>query len=89
MILKLLKENWATPTVQRDNPALYIYLGYGASMLGITGFETSANFVEQQKPGVFPKTLRNMWIAVAFFNPVISLLSFGVLDLKNNYFSTR
>jgi len=49
-------------------------------MLGITGFETSANFVEQQAKGVFPKTLRNMWIAVAFFNPVISFLSFCILD---------
>jgi len=29
-------------------------------MLGVTGFETSANFVEEQKPGVYPRTLRNM-----------------------------
>eukprot|EP01114_Cavostelium_apophysatum_P015374 TRINITY_DN4166_c0_g1_i2.p1 TRINITY_DN4166_c0_g1~~TRINITY_DN4166_c0_g1_i2.p1 ORF type:complete len:690 (-),score=187.13 TRINITY_DN4166_c0_g1_i2:69-2084(-) len=63
------------------NPAMLIFLGYGASMLGITGFETSANFVEEQKKGVFPKTLRNMWIAVAFFNPVISFLAMGILPL--------
>jgi hypothetical protein len=48
-------------------------------LLGITGFETSANFVEQQKKGVFPKTLRNMWIAVTIINPIISLLAFSVL----------
>jgi hypothetical protein len=30
------------------------------AMLGVTGFETSANFVEEQKPGVYPRTLRNM-----------------------------
>ena len=30
---------------------------------------------------MFPKTLRNMWIAVAIFNPLISLLSLGLLPL--------
>lgn len=62
------------------NAALLIFLGFSSAMLGITGFETSANFVEQQKPNVFPKTLRNMWVCVAFFNPVISFLSFAILD---------
>lgn len=55
------------------------FLGFSAAMLGISGFESSANFIEEQKPGVFAKTLRNMWIAVAFFNPVISLLSLGLV----------
>lgn len=30
-------------------------------MLGVSGFETSSQFVESQKPGVFVKTLRNMY----------------------------
>ena len=42
-------------------------------MLGISGFESSSNFVEEQKEGVFPKTLRNMWLAVSFFNPMMAL----------------
>ena len=50
-------------------------------MLGISGFESSANFIEEQKPGVFPKTLRNMWAVVAFFNPAISLLALSLLPL--------
>lgn len=57
------------------------FFGFSAAMLGISGFESSANFIEEQKPGVFPKTLRNMWIAVAFFNPAISLLSLGVVPV--------
>jgi len=77
----LIKDNWHEGTEQQHNWAYAIFLGYGASMLGITGFETSANFVEQQKPGVFPKTLRNMWIAVSFFNPVISFLSIAILPI--------
>lgn len=39
-----------------------IFWGFCAAMLGISGFESSANFVEEQERGVFPKTLRNMWI---------------------------
>lgn len=39
---------------------LSLLYGYASAMLGVTGFETSANFVEEQKDGVFVKTLRNM-----------------------------
>ena len=48
-----------------------LFYGFSAGLLGISGFETSANFVEEQKPGVFPKTLRNMHVIVSFFNPLI------------------
>jgi hypothetical protein len=34
-------------------------------MLGISGFESSANFVEEQEQGFF-QTLRNMWAIVSF-----------------------
>jgi Pyruvate/2-oxoacid:ferredoxin oxidoreductase gamma subunit len=42
-----------------------IFLGFAASMLGVSGFESLANFVEEQQKGVFPKTLRNMWAIVS------------------------
>lgn len=54
-----------------------LFLGFSMGMLGVTGFETSSNFVEEQKKGVFPKTLKNMWILVMVINPAIALL--GVL----------
>jgi amino acid transporter len=75
----LLIENWRLPTAVSIPHALFF--GFAAAMLGISGFESSANFIEEQKEGVFPKTLRNMWIAVAIFNPIISLLSLGLLPL--------
>ena len=75
----LLVENWRLPSVASLPHALFF--GFAAAMLGISGFESSANFIEEQKTGVFPKTLRNMWIAVAIFNPLISLLSLGLLPL--------
>jgi amino acid transporter len=48
-------------------------------MLGVSGFESSANFVEEQKSGVFVKTLRNMWLFVSFINPCCAFLSLCVL----------
>jgi amino acid transporter len=58
-----------------------ISLGFSAALLGISGFESSANFVEEQDVGVFRKTLRNMLIAVAIFNPLVSILSLNLLPL--------
>lgn len=51
-------------------------------VLGVSGFETSAQFVEEQAPGVFPKTLRNMWLGIMIFNPMLSLISFSALTLE-------
>lgn len=56
-----------------------LFFGFSAAMLGISGFESSANYVEEQKPGVFPKTLRNMWIVVSIFNPLIAFLALGLI----------
>jgi len=63
-----------------------ICLGFSAALLGISGFESSANFVEEQDVGVFRKTLRNMLIAVAIFNPLISVLSLNLLPLDRIIF---
>lgn len=60
-----------------------LFLGFSAAMLGISGFESSANFVEEQAPGVFPKTLRNMWFAVSFFNPVMAFLALGLIRIPD------
>lgn len=75
----LLFANWSLPDIHGAGKALF--LGFAAAMLGISGFESSANFIEEQKHGVFPKTLRNMWAVVMVFNPLISLLSLGLLPL--------
>lgn len=64
-----------------------LFLGFSAAMLGVTGFESSANFVEEQKLGVFPKTLRNMWIAVSVLNPIVAIIAICVMpipDVANN-----
>ena len=72
--------NWELP-VQAGGISTALFLGFSAAMLGISGFESSANFVEEQEPGVFRKTLRNMWAIVSFFNPILALLLICIIPL--------
>ncbi len=60
-----------------------LFFGFAAAMLGISGFESSANFVEEQAEGVFPLTLRNMWIAVSVFNPAMALLALALVPIAD------
>ena len=76
---QILLENWKHPPSGGIERALFF--GFAAGMLGISGFESSANFIEEQKPGVFQQTLRNMWITVFVFNPLICLLALGMVPV--------
>ena len=78
--LETLSLNLSTPS--EGGLMMALFFGFVASMLGISGFESSANFVEEQAPGVFPKTLRNMWIAVTVFNPGIALLALALMPIS-------
>jgi len=73
--------NWARPPSGGDI-LMALFFGFSAAMLGISGFESSANFVEEQAPGVFPKTLRNMWGIVSFFNPLIAFLIICIIPIS-------
>lgn len=72
--------NWEMP-IASGNILTALFLGFSAAMLGISGFESSANFVEEQEQGVFRKTLRNMWAVVSFFNPVLAFLLICIIPL--------
>ncbi len=78
---QLFHANWQLP-ITAGSITKALFFGFAAAMLGISGFESSANFVEEQKPGVFPKTLRNMWAVVSFFNPLLALLVICILPLS-------
>jgi len=60
-----------------------IFFGYGTAMLGVSGFESSSQFIEEQAAGVFPKTLDNMWTAIAFFNPLVMFLAIAIFPLPD------
>ncbi|WP_075350824.1 APC family permease [Algoriphagus marinus] len=73
-------ENWSFPTTG-GSITNAIFLGFAASMLGVSGFESSANFVEEQQKGVFPKTLKNMWIIVSIINPLTAVFALALFAL--------
>ncbi|WP_285547159.1 APC family permease, partial [Dyadobacter frigoris] len=75
----IASDNFKTPA--HGGIATALFLGFSTAMLGISGFESSANFVEEQKRGVFRKTLRNMWVAVTVINPLMALAAVMVLPL--------
>ena len=77
--LETLIANMQTPTPGGLVTALFF--GFAASLLGISGFESSANFVEEQAENVFPKTLRNMWVAVSIFNPGMAMLALALIPI--------
>ncbi|HJN66464.1 MAG TPA: APC family permease [Pirellulales bacterium] len=79
--ISTLEANLSTPS--NYGPEVAIFFGFSAALLGISGFESSANFVEQQAEGIFPKTLRNMWIAVSIFNPAMAILALAILPIGN------
>ncbi|CAM3983783.1 MULTISPECIES: APC family permease [Flavobacterium] len=73
-------ENWHFPTTGGSISSA-IFLGFAASMLGVSGFESSANFVEEQESGVFPKTLRNMWYIVSIVNPLMAVFALALFAI--------
>ncbi len=77
--LDVFWQNLRTPT--EGGIWMALFFGFSAAMLGISGFESSANFVEEQAEGVFPKTLRNMWIAVTFLNPGMAILALAIVPI--------
>lgn len=59
-----------------------LFFGFAAAMLGISGFESSANFIEEQEKGVFRKTLKNMWIVIMIFNPLMAFLALAIIPMN-------
>ncbi|EQC25977.1 hypothetical protein SDRG_16194 [Saprolegnia diclina VS20] len=58
-----------------------LFFGFSASMLGVTGYETSSNYVEDQAPGVFRKTMRNMWAFSSCYNFFLAWMGLGMLPV--------
>lgn len=78
--LDVFQANNALPV--KGSIPIALFFGFSAAMLGISGFESSANFVEEQQDGIFRKTLRNMWIVVTIFNPLMAFLALAILPVS-------
>jgi len=62
-------------------PWQLLFFAFSTSLLGVSGFESSANFVEEQQKGVFRQTLKNMLIGVAILNPLIAIVVLHILPI--------
>lgn len=80
--LDIASMNFSLP-VKEGSITMALFFGFSTAMLGISGFESSANFVEEQDKGVFPKTLRNMWVAVSIINPLMALVVISVMPISD------
>lgn len=81
-----LKNSWNSTSLSanpQQNVGLNLFYGYCSALLGVTGFESSSNYIEEQREGVFPKTLRNMWIAITAINPALAVLAMGVIPIED------
>ncbi len=92
-----LKANVASalPVSASGGIGMDLFLGYSVALLGLTGFETSANFIEESGPfeteigkkgpvrkvSVFERTVDRMWWLVILVNPAIAVAALGVVDL--------
>ncbi|CAG8470656.1 9644_t:CDS:2 [Paraglomus occultum] len=75
----VLSANWnENPS---ENVASEIFYGVCIGLLGITGYEHSSDYIEDQKPGVFPKTMRNMWVNVSLINAPLTLITLAIMPL--------
>ncbi|KAJ3248304.1 hypothetical protein HDU77_008163, partial [Chytriomyces hyalinus] len=79
----ILASNFQTPSISPRGWPMDLFLGYCVGMLGVTGFETSSNYIEEQADGVFPKTLRNMCFLVLGTNPIMAFLALCVLPIDS------
>ena len=93
----VLRSNWASPlpVSAQGGVGMDLFLGYSVALLGLTGFETSANYIEEAGPfetqrnkagmhravSIFEKTIDRMWALVAIINPAVCIATLGVVDL--------
>ncbi|CAM0135491.1 hypothetical protein VKS41_005136 [Umbelopsis sp. WA50703] len=67
--------NWNHPYPDGVSAVRMIFNGFCIGLLGVTGFETAGNFIEELKPSDFPKVMRNMFGFLTILNAPITLLA--------------
>ncbi|KAG1139457.1 hypothetical protein G6F37_007277 [Rhizopus arrhizus] len=71
-----LIDNWTQiPDPPGSNPVLLIAKGVCIGLLGVTGFESAENYIEDLKPNTFPKVMNNMFGFLVVINAPLTLLT--------------
>jgi len=79
--------NWSQPL---PHPGQDLFYGYSLALLGLTGFETATNYIEEAGPfepragrAGFEKALDGLYLMALLINPAISLLVLNSLELTS------
>ncbi|KAJ9477109.1 AAAP amino acid permease [Pseudozyma hubeiensis] len=84
----LLHENWVVGMAAIRAPstgkgvARAIFDGVCVAFVGLTGFECSPSYINQVKPGEFPKALRNLHIIVLLTEAPLMLLVLALVPMQ-------
>lgn len=85
----LLHENWAIGMAALRAPstgkgvARAVFDGVCVAFVGLTGFECSPSYINQVKPGEFPKALRNLHIIVLLTEAPLMLLVLALVPMDS------
>ncbi|KAG2196742.1 hypothetical protein INT47_009633, partial [Mucor saturninus] len=70
-----LIDNWTKyPDPPGSNPLMMIAKGVCIGLLGVTGFESAENYIEDLKPNTFPKVMNNMFGFLFAINAPMTLM---------------
>lgn len=58
-----------------------LFLGFSSAMLGVSGYETTAQCIEHLHSETFIKCLWNLWVGVTVINPLLSFLAISILPI--------
>ncbi|CAO3664430.1 unnamed protein product [Umbelopsis ramanniana] len=79
--------NWNYPYPEGSSAVKMIFNGFCVGLLGVTGYETAGNFIEELQPSDFPKVMRNMFGFLTLLNSPITLVATALVpieELRNN-----
>ncbi|PHZ08872.1 uncharacterized protein RHIMIDRAFT_241093 [Rhizopus microsporus ATCC 52813] len=78
-----LVDNWRNiPDPPGSNPVLLILKGSCIGLLGVTGFESAENYIEDLKPNTFPKVMNNMFGFLFIINAPLTLLTTALVPIN-------
>lgn len=77
-----LIENWQLTMSESGSFISKIFFGFCLGLLGMTGFESTENYIEDMKPNTFCKVMRNMWYISFLLNIPLTFLITAVVPLN-------
>jgi hypothetical protein len=58
-----------------------LFLGFSSAMLGVSGYETTAQCIENMQTPTFLRVLKHLWVGSSLINPTLAFLAISVLPI--------